>query len=198
MMRNLALRQITAAMSMILLLASHACANGESKPLPTCLAGVCVGKQAPTESALKSRFGGQPFDLGYRTRGYCYELKSQAQTVHLLFALKNFGDGWHVVSVRAASRPICTKATPLKQPLRLKTGEGVALGGTVKSVRATYGAAAHTLDPKSRVVAEVMASNAYSIDSAMQYVPADPSLALSAIFVIADDRVIAIEVSSDI
>jgi hypothetical protein len=191
-------RQIAIAISTTFLLAFHFSANGEGKPLPTCLAGVCVGKQAPTESALKTRFGGQAFDLGYRTRGYCYELKSQGQLAHLLFALKNFGDGWRVVSVRAASRPICAKSTPLMQPLMLKTGEGVALGGTVESVRGTYGAAAYTLDPRSRVVAEVMASQAQGVDSAMQYVPADPSLALSAVFVFAGDRVVAIEVSSDI
>ena len=197
-MRSRAPQQIAAAMSMALLLASHARASGENKPLPTCLAGVCVGKQAPTESALKRRFGGQSFDLGHRTRGYCYELKSQEQIAHLLFALKNFGDGWRVVSVRAAARPICAKAARLKQPLQIKTGEGVALGGTVESVRGAYGAATHTLDPKSRVIAEVMVSEAQGVDSAIQYVPADPSLALSAIFVIAGDRVIAIEVSSDI
>ena len=197
-MKSLALRQIAVGMSMAILIASPAHAGGESKLLPTCLAGVCVGKQAPSESVLKSRFGGQPFDLGYRTRGYCYELKSQAQTAHLLFALKDFGDGWRVVAVRAALRPICAKPTRLMQPLQLRTGEGVALGGTVGSVRQAYGDAAHTLDPKSRVIAEVMASKAAGVSSALQYVPTDPSLALSAIFVIAADRVIAIEVSSDI
>lgn len=68
----------------------------------------------------------------------------------------------------------------------------------MESVRAAYGVAAHTLDPNSIVIAEVMSSNVQGIDSGIQYVPADPSLALSAVFVITDDRVIAIEVSSDI
>lgn len=197
MMKGRTVRQ-TVVLSMALLFADRAFAGGEGKPLPTCLAGVCVGKQAPTESALKSRFGGQSFDLGHRTRGYCYETRAQTQRAHLLFALKDFGDGWRVVAIRAALRPICAKATLLKQPLQFRTGEGVALGGTVASVRLAYGDATHMLDPSSRVVAEVMTSKAQGADSAMQYVPADPSLALSAIFVIADARVIAIEVSSDI
>lgn len=195
-MRPRALLQL-AAMSVALLLAGPLCAS-ERKPIPTCLAGICVGKQAPTEGELKSRFGGQSFDLGYRTRGYCYELRSREQVAHILFALKNFGDGWRVVSIRAAVRPICANATPLKHSLQLKTGEGVALGGPAESVRAAYGDASHTLDPKSRVIAEIMISKAQGTESALQYVPADPSLALSAVFVIAGDRVIAIEVSSDV
>ncbi len=128
-MSNRTLRQITAVFFMCLVLSSHACVNGKSRPFPTCLVGVCVGKKAPTESALKSRFGGQPIDLGYRTRGYCYALTYRAQMAHLVFVLKNFGDGWRVVSVRAAARQICAKAMPLKQYLQLKTGEGITLGG---------------------------------------------------------------------
>jgi hypothetical protein len=197
-MKSRALRQIAAAMSMALLLAGHARASGEGKLLPTCLAGVCVGKQAPTESALKSRFGGQSFDLGYRTRGYCYELKSQAQVAHLLFALKNFGGGWRVVTIRAAGRPICAKPTPLKKSIKVTTGEGVVLGGTARSVRATYGDASHTLDPGSRDLTMLLSSKGQQIDTVLQYVPLDVSIALSAIFVIAADRVVAIEVSSDI
>lgn len=186
-----------AVISAALLTAGFACGS-EGKPSPTCLAGVCVGKQAPTESALKSRYGGQSFELGHRTRGYCYELPSNGQVAHLLFVLKNFGDGWRVVSIRAAVRPICDKATPMKHSLRLMTGEGVALGGTADSVRAAYGDASHTIDPKSRVIAEIMSSKAQGIEWALQYVPVDTSVALSAVFVIAGDRVIAIEVSSDV
>ena len=143
------------------LLAETACADGIRATTPACLAGVCVGERAPTEKALKQRFGGQSFDLGFRTRGYCYEVSGpENRAAHLLFGLKNFGDGWRVVSVRASERPICTAATPLKRAVDLKTGEGLT--------------------------------------SALQYVPVDPSLALSALFVVADDRVVAIEVSSDV
>ena len=191
-------RLIVCAISLTSVLGAPTLANDDDKPLPRCLAGVCVGEQAPTEAVLRTRFGGREFDLGYRTRGYCFELKTQTQTAHLLFSLKDFGDGWRVVSVRAATRPICARATPLEMPLQLRTGEGVGLGGTVESVHLAYGAATYRLDPKSRVVVEIMATDTLDVDSAIQYVPADPSLALSAVFVIAADRLVAIEVSSDI
>lgn len=181
------------------LLAGPACADGVPATTPACLAGVCVGEKAPTEKALKQRFGGQAFDLGFRTRGYCYEVAGpEKKTAHLLFRLKNFGDGWRVVAVRASERPICTAATPLKRAIELKTGEGLALGASVVRVRAVYGAATHTLEATSQVVNEVMRSKTHGLTSALQYVPADPSLALSALFVVADDRVVAIEVSSDV
>lgn len=181
------------------LLAETACADGIRATTPACLAGVCVGERAPTEKALKQRFGGQSFDLGFRTRGYCYEVSGpENRAAHLLFGLKNFGDGWRVVSVRASERPICTAATPLKRAVDLKTGEGLTLGASVARVRAVYGAATHTLQATSQVVVEVMRSKTQGLTSALQYVPVDPSLALSALFVVADDRVVAIEVSSDV
>ena len=197
-MRSVRLWQMTVAFSLVFLIGVRALGNGDDKPLPRCLAGICLGEQAPTEEVLRSRFGGEVFKVGYRTRGYCFELKIQAQTAHLLFALKDFGDGWRVVSVRASTRPICARATPLEMPLPLSTGEGVALGGTVESVHLAYGAATYMLDPRSRVVAEIMATETPDVDSAIQYVPPDPSLALSAVFIIAADRVVAIEVSSDL
>lgn len=182
-----------------LLLAGAACAGGVHPVTPTCLAGVCVGKNAPTETALKQRFGGQPFDLGYRTRGYCFVVAApEKKTAYLLFALKNFGDGWRVVSVRASESPICNEAVPLKRAIDLKTSEGLFIGESVARVRAVYGAATHTLEASSKVVDEVMRSRTHGLTSALQYVPADPSLALSALFVVANDRVVAIEVSSDI
>jgi hypothetical protein len=160
---------------------------------------VCVGENPPTEKALKQRFGGQSFDLGFRTRGYCYEVATPGnKTAHLLFALRNFGNGWRVVSVRASESPICTEATPLKRAIDLKTSEGLLLGEPVARVRAVYGTATHTLEATSKVVAEVMLSRTQGLTSALQYVPADPSIALSALFVVADDRVVAIEVSSDV
>jgi hypothetical protein len=61
-----------------------------------------------------------------------------------------------------------------------------------------YGAATHTLEATSKVVAEIMLSKTQGVTSAHQYVPADPSLALSALFVVANDRVVAIQVSSDV
>jgi len=182
-----------------LLLAEPACADGVRPANPACLAGVCVGEKAPTESALKQRFGGKSFDLGFRTRGYCYEVAAPNKgTAHLLFALKSFGDGWRVVSVRASASPICTAATPLKRAIDLKTSEGLVLGESVARVRALYGAATHTLEATSKVVAEIMLSKTQGVTSALQYVPADPSLALSALFVVANDRVVAIQVSSDV
>ena len=197
-MTSRTLPQLMSAMSMALLLAGHACASGEGKLLPTCLAGVCVGKQAPTEVALKSRFGGQSFNLGYRTRGYCYELKSETDVAHLLFALKNFGNGWRVVTIRVADRPICDKPTPLRKSIKVTTSEGVVLGGTARSVGSIYGASSHTLDPQSRDLTMLLSLKGQQIDTVLQYVPLDVSIALSAIFVIAADRVVAIEVSSDI
>lgn len=188
-----------AALLGVLLLAEPACADGIRPATPSCLAGVCVGKNAPTEKALKQRFGGQPFDLGFRTRGYCYEVAApEKKTAYLLLALKNFGDGWRVVSVRASESPICTAATPLKRAIDLKTGEGLLLGESEARVRAVYGSATHTLEATSKVVAEVMRSKTQGLTSALQYVPADPSLTLSALFVVANDRVVAIEVSSDV
>jgi hypothetical protein len=160
---------------------------------------VCVGEKAPTEHALKQRFGGKSFNLGFRTRGYCYEVAArEKKTAHLLFALKNFGDGWRVVSIRASESPICTAATPLKRAIDLKTSEGLLLGESVARVHAVYGAATHTLEATSKVVAEIMLSKTQGLTSALQYVPADPSLALSALFVVANDRVVAIQVSSDV
>jgi hypothetical protein len=188
-----------AALLVASLLAEPAYANGMRATTPGCLAGVCVGEKAPTEEALKQRFGGQSFDLGFRTRGYCYEVVGpEKKTAHLLFGLKNFGDGWRVVAVRASERPICTTATPLKRAIELRTAEGLALGVSVARVRAVYGAATHTLEATSQVVNEVMRSKTQGLTSALQYVPADPSLTLSALFVVADDRVVAIEVSSDV
>jgi hypothetical protein len=188
-----------AALLGVLLLAEPACADGVRSATPTCLAGVCVGEKAPTEHALKQRFGGKSFDLGFRTRGYCYEVAArEKKTAHLLFALKNFGDGWRVVSIRASESPICTAATPLKRAIDLKTSEGLLLGESVARVHAVYGAATHTLEATSKVVAEIMLSKTQGLTSALQYVPADPSLALSALFVVANDRVVAIQVSSDV
>lgn len=183
----------------VLQLAESVCANEVLQPTPACLAGVCVGAKAPTENALRQRFGGRSFDLGFRTRGYCYKVAApEKKTAHLLFALKNFGEGWQVVSVRASESMLCTVATPLKRAIDLKTSEGVMLGESVARVRAVYGTPSHTLEATSQVVVEVMRSRTQGLTSALQYVPADPSLALSALFVVASDRVVAIEVSSDV
>ena len=65
-------------------------------------------------------------------------------------------------------------------------------------MRATYGEPSHTLDPQSRDLTIGLNLKGERIDSALQYVPADVSIALSAIFVISADRVVAIEVSADI
>ncbi len=187
------------ALLWVLFLAEPARADGVHKATPACLAGVCVGKNAPTEKALKQRFGGQSFDLGFRTLGYCYVVAApEHKTAHLLFALKNFGDGWRVVSVRASESPICTVATPLKRPIDLKTSEGLSLGESVGRVHAVYGTATNTLEATSKVVAEIMRSKTQGLTSALQYVATDPGLALSAVFVLANDRVVTIEVSSDV
>lgn len=187
-----------AALSMALLTAGQTYAKGEGKLLPTCLAGVCVGEHAPTEAALKSRFGGQAFTVGYRTRAYCYELKPQTPQAHLLFILKDFGDGWRVVTIRVADRPVCAKPFPLTKSMTMATSEGVVLGGPARSVRAIYGASSHTIDPQSRDLSMLLDSKGHKIDTVLQYVPLDGSIALSAIFIMAANRIVAIEISSDV
>lgn len=169
----------------------------EQKPLPTCLAGVCVGQKAPTENALKKRFGGQSFALGYRTRGYCYRFAAPDQPVFVLFGLtKHYGD-WRVGIIRVANRPICAKPTVLSQRIDLATGEGARLGLSVEGLRAIYGEPKHMLDSRSKVIAHLMGGNVHGVDAALQYVPGDVTVALSAIFVVADDRLVAIEITSE-
>lgn len=191
------IRQTLCLQALLIFLQSpvQARANEDPKLPPACLGSYCVVEKVLNEAELKKRLGGQMFNIGHRSRGYCYEQQTKGQKSQVLFTLKNHGDDWEVVSIRASSRKICKQATKMKQQLQLKTGEGVSIGQTMENVYEVYGKPSHKVTTET--LNEVMRSNVIRTDMAIQYVNPNPEILHSAIFVFSNRRLIAIEVSSD-
>lgn len=169
----------------------------ESIVFPSCLAEVCLDQNLLNERQLIARFGGHSTVAGYKTRGYCYRSESGATPIFAMFLLKKQASEWKVVTVRVADKPIC-KSPTLLSDARLSASGGVGIGTRMADVVAAYGSPKYTHDSKSSVVADLVGKQeAARSDGALQYVPEDVSRLLSAIFIIRNESVAAIEISAD-